>query len=730
MAQKFLTNIDLNKNELQNAKVQNLGTAPSDPADGQIYFDTVDNALKIWDGSGWVNLHEGDISAVNVTAPITGGGTSGAVTIGLATSGVSAGSYGSATEIPTFTVDSFGRLSAASTVSISTTLSFTDDSSTAASVALNGGTLSILGGTGLTTTANDSSDSITVTLDNTSVSAGSYGAANTIPTFTVDAQGRLTAAGTATITLDIAADTGTDDGVLVGTDVLTISGGTGVDTSVTGDTITVAIGQAVGTTDDVTFNTVSADLTGDVTGNADTATALQTARTIAISGDVVGSASFDGTANIDISATIQADSVALGTDTTGNYMVDVSAGTGVTVSHTQGEGSTATVSIGQAVAASDSPTFAGATLDAIQVGITAANEIDTSAGNLILDSASGTVEVDDNLTVSGNLIVNGTTTTVNSTIITVDDSLLMLADGNTSTDSIDIGFYGVYDPAGTDLYTGLFRDSTDGKWKLFTDLEVAPGTSPNIVDTTGTGYTVATLVTNVEGDVTGDLTGDVLGNVTGDLTGNADTATALETARTIQISGDVAGSASFDGTANINISATVQPDSVALGTDTTGNYMSDVSAGTGVTVTHTPDEGSTATIAIGQAVGTSDNVTFNNITASGTVTVDSVAIDAVQTSAEAFSDSDTALMTAAAVNDRFTRHYTTDVGDDASTSIDVSHNLGTKNVIVEVYEISSGDTVMCDVTRTDNNTVTLGFATAPASDGSGNGTLQVVIIGM
>ena len=58
---------------------------------------------------------------------------------------------------------------------------------------------------------------------------------------------------------------------------------------------------------------------------------------------------------------------------------------------------------------------------------------------------------------------------------------------------------------------------------------------------------------------------------------------------------------------------TIAANSVALGTDTTGNYMSDVSAGTGVSVTHTPGEGSTATIAIGQAVGTTSEVTFSTV---------------------------------------------------------------------------------------------------------------------
>ncbi|MFZ9804668.1 MAG: hypothetical protein ACO3DA_08650, partial [Ilumatobacteraceae bacterium] len=47
-----------------------------------------------------------------------------------------------------------------------------------------------------------------------------------------------------------------------------------------------------------------------------------------------------------------------------------------------------------------------------------------------------------------------------------------------------------------------------------------------------------------------------------------------------------------------------------LGTDTTGNYMSGVTAGTGVAITHTPGEGSTATIAIAQSVATSASPQF------------------------------------------------------------------------------------------------------------------------
>ena len=91
-----------------------------------------------------------------------------------------------------------------------------------------------------------------------------------------------------------------------------------------------------------------------------------------------------------------------------------------------------------------------------------------------------------------------------------------------------------------------------------------------------------------------------LGNVdnTADANKNVLSATKWTTARTITLSGDVAGSASMDGTANVSITTTVQPNSVTLGTDTTGNYVAGVTAGQGITISGTAGEGWSPTIAL------------------------------------------------------------------------------------------------------------------------------------
>src|SRR5210317_1203433 len=168
------------------------------------------------------------------------------------------------------TVDGSGNLSFAAVPSGSFTIS--DGSTT--DTFTTGQTLTFTGGTGLTSTVAD--NEVTFDLDDTAVTPGSYGSSTEIPTFTVDQQGRLTAAGTASIstTLDIAADSGTDDGVALGSDTLTFTGGTNIDTSVSGDTVTISTHADVLTassTHTLTNKTFDANGTGNSISNIEVA---------------------------------------------------------------------------------------------------------------------------------------------------------------------------------------------------------------------------------------------------------------------------------------------------------------------------------------------------------------------------------------------------------------------------------------------------------------------------
>ena len=89
-----------------------------------------------------------------------------------------------------------------------------------------------------------------------------------------------------------------------------------------------------------------------------------------------------------------------------------------------------------------------------------ANEIETTAtDNAIQIGFTTNVTMPGNLTVTGDFIVNGNTTTQNVSSILIEDPVIKLANGNTAADSVDIGFYGEYADSGT-KYTGLIRDVT------------------------------------------------------------------------------------------------------------------------------------------------------------------------------------------------------------------------------------------------------------------------------
>ncbi len=112
-----------------------------------------------------------------------------------------------------------------------------------------------------------------------------------------------------------------------------------------------------------------------------------------------------------------------------------------------------------------------------------------------------------------------------------------------------------------------------------------------------------------------------LGNVdnTSDSSKNVLSASKLTTARTITLTGDVTGSVSFDGTANASITATIASNSVALGTDTTGNYVADATAGNGIVITGTVGEGWNPTISLTD-VGTAGVYKSVTVDAQGRVT--------------------------------------------------------------------------------------------------------------
>ena len=325
----------------------------------------------------------------------------------------------------------------------------------------------------------------------------------------------------------------------------------------------------------------NANLTGDVTsiGNA---TAI--AAGVIVDADINASAGIVDTklATIATAGKVSNSATTAASANTASAIVardasgDFTAGT-ITAALT-GNASTAS-----AVAAAN---LTGATLAS---GVTGSSL--TSVGTLGSLAVTGGVTAA-SLTLSGNLIVNGSTTTVNSTVTTLDDPVLTLG-GDTAPSSDDNKDRGVefrYHNGAAPKIGFFGYDDSSGRFIMIPD---------------------ATNTSEVFSGTVGDIQAATF---FGALSGNASTATTLQNSRTIQLTGDVTGSASFDGSANASITATIAANSVSLGTDTTGDYMVNVSAGTGITVSHTQGEGSTATVSLNAGIDTLTDVTITSAT--------------------------------------------------------------------------------------------------------------------
>jgi hypothetical protein len=423
-----------------------------------------------------------------------GGNTS---TISLINTAVTAGSYGSATAIPTFTVDAQGRLTAASTVSITTSLGIAGDTGSD-TIALATDTITFTGGTGLTSTVNSGTNTVTFDIDSTVATlTGTQTLTNktlTLPTiggtgaaFSGSTSGTTTvvataAAGTTTLTLPAATDT------LVGkatTDTLTnktISGSSNTlsniaNASLTNSSVTIN-GTSVSLGASATVTAAAGTLTGATLNSGVTASSLTSVGTIATgvweATDIGVAHGGTGTSTGSITGTAALTFTAGGSNTNVNLVPN---GTG-----TVDVSSKRITSLADPTGAQDAATKAY--VDAVQTGL------DLKASVRAATTA--------NITLSNTQTVDGVALSVGDRVLVKNQStgsqngIYVVASGSW-TRSTDCD-----NTPGTEVTSGLFTfveegtTNADSGWVLTTDSTITVGTTAlTFVQFSGAGQITA-----------------------------------------------------------------------------------------------------------------------------------------------------------------------------------------------------------------------------------------------